>query len=732
MHVHAVRLPQFLFRLFAALCVLWTGSAAVAQVPSSSHVIIVIEENRSYSTVTNPNGGSNYMPWLVGEGTTYGHATSYFTDSSGSLLDYLWLSSGSCHSDPATTNCNPSKLPANTNSYGCTGGGCANTILDNNIFREMIANGISWKLYAESIPSVGFMGTQSSDGLYVKRHNPAAWYSDIVNSSAQQQKMVPFSQFATDMANNALPRYSIIIPNLNDDAHNGTPQQADNWLQTNVAPVLNQPFFQTGGDGLLIVTFDNGDGDAAGQVYTALIGPKVIRGTASATHYMHENALGTILTSLGLTGNANRPGASLGANDMTDFFSGTPPPPTGDLDDNTWTACSGCAAATNGIVSPALDAGSTRFDFTSTTPFATQKWTQALTNTFSSTPQLAYDFWAYVTDPTSPQALNFKADQIVSGLEYPFMMECDFKNTRLWRVWNPVSGGSWVNTSIGCSAFTANSWNHFVIHVERTTGNQLHYQDIVINGTTYTINLLENSISNNSANSMTVDVELVGDGTPHTYSLWVDQMRLMAVTPNIDDGSWTNCGSPICSPAVNNVASPALDGGSTQFTLGGSTPFATAIWTATPNNVSTSSTHFTLDFWAYMTAPASSQALNFAVDQVTGGSEYPFMVECDFKNTRFWQVWDPAAGGWQQTSIGCSQFTANSWNHFTFRFERTAANQLHYLDVVINNVTYNFNILKNPITNTASPSVIVKVELVGDNVPDSYSLWIDELSLADI
>src|SRR5438270_8049070 len=140
---------------------------ACAQVPASSHVILVIEENRSYSTVTNSGNSTNFMPWLINEGNTYGHATAYTTDSGGSLLDYLWLSSGSCHA--GATDCSPSSLPAGTNNFGCNGGGCANTITDDNIFRELNARGISWKLYAESLPSVGFMGTASADGLYVKR-----------------------------------------------------------------------------------------------------------------------------------------------------------------------------------------------------------------------------------------------------------------------------------------------------------------------------------------------------------------------------------------------------------------------------------------------------------------------------------------------------------------------------------------------------------------------------------
>ncbi|HLW51784.1 MAG TPA: choice-of-anchor D domain-containing protein [Candidatus Angelobacter sp.] len=305
---------------FATVCLLGSALASsqtptptpTPAVPSSSHVFLIVEENTSYSTMTNTSDPTNYMPWLVGTGATFGHATNYDTDSAGSLLDYLWLSSGSCHGDPTMTDC---VLPPGTHSFGCTGGSCVDPITDDNIFREMIATGTSWKLYAESIPSAGYMGV--SVFPYDTHHNAAMWYSDIINSPAQQNNIVPFTQFVADLGNNQLPRYSIIIPDDNHDAHDGTPAAADSWLQTNIAPLLQQPFFQPCGDGLLIITFDNGDLDHAGQVYTAVIGPKVIPGVVSAAAYKHENSLRTILDALGIT---TRPGASATVSGMTDFF----------------------------------------------------------------------------------------------------------------------------------------------------------------------------------------------------------------------------------------------------------------------------------------------------------------------------------------------------------------------------------------------------------------------------
>jgi len=256
-----------------------------------------------------PNG----MPWLVAQGNTYGYTMNYHADTPGSLMDYLWLSSGSCHN---AQNCPP--LPAGTKDFGCQGDTCSSPITDDNIFLELDRAGLTWKLYAQSLPSVGYMGGDA--GAYVDRHNPAKWYDYVMKTASAQQKIVPFTQFATDVASNQLPNYSLIIPDVDNDAHDGSVGQADTFLANNVSPLLNSPAFQPGGDGLLFVTFDECDGAVGAcpeQVYTAVIGPNVKPHTVSSTLYKHENTLRTMLDALGIT---TYPGASATAADMTDFF----------------------------------------------------------------------------------------------------------------------------------------------------------------------------------------------------------------------------------------------------------------------------------------------------------------------------------------------------------------------------------------------------------------------------
>lgn len=275
-------------------------------------MVLVIEENHTYAEVLSG------MPWLVSQGTKYGHTTNYHADNAGSLMDYLWLSSGSCHNHD---NCT---LPAGTNDFGCSGSGCSRPITDDNIFRELGQAGLTWKVYAQSLPYAGFADNSESPSPdpypYVARHNPAVFYSDVINSKQLQQNVVPFTQFAADLAANQLPNYSIIVPDLQNDAHDGTVGQADGFLAANVAPLLSTPSFQSGGDGLMFITFDECDaaiGACPEQVYTAVIGPKVKAGTVSNTYYKHESTLRTILDALGVI---VYPGASSTAPAMIDFF----------------------------------------------------------------------------------------------------------------------------------------------------------------------------------------------------------------------------------------------------------------------------------------------------------------------------------------------------------------------------------------------------------------------------
>jgi hypothetical protein len=315
--------------------VLCGAPAASAQsVPLAQHVVLVIEENTSFSSVF-PSG----MSWLASQGKKYGYANNYYSDVGGSLLDYLYLASGSCESDYHCGGAPVCRLPSGGHNFNCNGNvcnvmnGCVTSsakdpITDENIFHLMNNQPLSWKVYAQNYLNAGgtvnvpdfTSANQPPFTNYYARHNAAVWYEEILsNTLGSQGNIVDFEQFGIDVAKGTLPRFSIIAPDGCWDLHDrcSSLASADSFLSSSLSPMLNLPDFKSGGSGLLIVTFDNANSDDAGKVYTALMGPNVKPGFVSNVSYKHQNTLRTMLDALGIE---TYPGWSANAVDMSDFF----------------------------------------------------------------------------------------------------------------------------------------------------------------------------------------------------------------------------------------------------------------------------------------------------------------------------------------------------------------------------------------------------------------------------
>jgi hypothetical protein len=273
-------------------------------VPAVQHVVIVVLENTDFTDANNPAN----MPYLNSLLTRGALAANYFADAHPSIPNYFMMTTGA----------------AETFDDSFVG-----TITDDNVVRELNAAGKSWKTYAESMPAAGFLG--QGPAPYARRHVPMTYFSDVQQNSVQAANIVPFTQFSTDIAAGSLPNYSFIIPNLNDDAHDcpggGSNcavsvrlAQADQWLRTNVDPLLNSPAFSQ--SGLLVITFDEASDlditNGGGHVMTVLVGSNVKAGyTGTATMYEHRSLLRLSLEALGVTAFPNGSG---NAADMLEFF----------------------------------------------------------------------------------------------------------------------------------------------------------------------------------------------------------------------------------------------------------------------------------------------------------------------------------------------------------------------------------------------------------------------------
>jgi acid phosphatase len=263
-----------------------------AQVPQSQHVLIVVEENHSYSSVV----GNSAMPFLNGLITRNVLATQYYANTHPSLGNYFMLTTG--------------RIITNNTYY-------SGTVSADNIVRHLLTAGLTWKAYLEGLPSVGYTGGNS--GRYVKHHNPFAYFSDVINSSSERLNLVPFTQFGRDLNNQLLPNYSFIVPNLCNDAHDCSLATADSWLKRNFTPLLANPTFQQ--SGVLIIVFDESTATdkahGGGRVAMVVIGPRAKANYKSKTFYQHQSILRLMMQALSLAPNL---GASSSAPSMAEFF----------------------------------------------------------------------------------------------------------------------------------------------------------------------------------------------------------------------------------------------------------------------------------------------------------------------------------------------------------------------------------------------------------------------------
>lgn len=287
-------------------CLFVAVTAAAQNVPRSTHVWMIAEENHSYEDVV----GNPQMPYYNQLIHRYGLAAQFYSDQHSSLPALMWYVAGA-----------PVELNNDTTS-------CAH--YEDNIIRELVKHGYAWRSYQENMPYAGFQGLYGgTNNDYYRRHNPLIDFSDVCPGSGQDTNSVPYPQMAADFAEDRTFNYAYITPDVDEDAHNGTLQAADQWLEANLPPILARPEFGPGGDGILFIVWDEGDlgtdnrcsalipVGCGGRTAALVMGPLVKPGYESPITYHNENVLKTICVAMGLS---TCPGAAQNAAPMADFF----------------------------------------------------------------------------------------------------------------------------------------------------------------------------------------------------------------------------------------------------------------------------------------------------------------------------------------------------------------------------------------------------------------------------
>jgi len=233
----------------------WSGRTdGGTPAPRFGHVFILVEENHDYADVI----GNPATPYLNRLAKEYGLATQYYANTHPSIGNYFMLTVG----DTVTNNNDFSGL-----------------VTDDNIVRQLLAAGKTWKSYAEDLPSIGYTG--HGPGLYARRHKPPVLPvrrgERLGTAAAARAVLAARRRCGQPEAAN----FGFIVPNLCHDAHNCAADSADQWLQTNISPLIASPDFQE--DGLLIIVFDEAKDDATGgggRVVWVAVSPSRSGGTS--------------------------------------------------------------------------------------------------------------------------------------------------------------------------------------------------------------------------------------------------------------------------------------------------------------------------------------------------------------------------------------------------------------------------------------------------------------------
>nr|WP_156657911.1 alkaline phosphatase family protein [Mycobacterium kyorinense] len=241
-------------------------SFAAATVPSPAHVVVVVEENRSYSNIIG-NAAAPYINALAAGGASM---TQSFAEVHPSQPNYFALFAGS------TLGVKENTCPVNG----------ANTP---NLGAQLLASGRTFIGFAEGLPAAG--SQVCSTAKYARKHAPWVNFSNIPPSYS-----LPFSAFPPPQNYASLPTVSFVIPNVDNDMHDGSIARGDTWLQQNLSAYAE---WAKANNSLLILTWDEDDNSENNRIPTIFYGANVRPGTYSQP-MSHYNLLSTLEQMYGL------------------------------------------------------------------------------------------------------------------------------------------------------------------------------------------------------------------------------------------------------------------------------------------------------------------------------------------------------------------------------------------------------------------------------------------------
>lgn len=257
-----------------------------AHLPVPSHIVIVIDENKSFGDVIGASPKAPFINALAARGALL----NFFALHHPSQPNYMELFAGQL--------------------LGVCADECPiGPFTDQNLGAALIAAGKSFGGFAENLPAKPRLACKNSP--FRAKHAPWVDFSNIPASASKD-----FTQFPTTPAGfEQLPLVSFVIPNMTDDMHDGPGvakevATGDAWLKTNLSAYAD---WAETHNSLLIVTWDEDSSPfkthcstvitktpPANRIATIIMGEPVPSGQKPSDQYTHHDLLRTILDMYGI------------------------------------------------------------------------------------------------------------------------------------------------------------------------------------------------------------------------------------------------------------------------------------------------------------------------------------------------------------------------------------------------------------------------------------------------
>jgi phospholipase C len=333
--------------LTAMLVTLAVSGVAAADrdtaVPKYDHILVILEENKSYGTVLD----HDYAPTISDLAKTYGVATQMYAERHPSEPNYVALVGGDTFgiADDDSWYCTPGST--RENCKGSQAPGYPAHLVDGpNLASKITAKGLAWRAYLENLPGPGSLAIFSPEtdtepaALYAAKHTGFTNFASVHADPNLARELVGFDALHADLRNGNVPAFALVVPNQCNEMHgigspkapadcrngdDGLVRSGDAIVKMLVSEVQASPIWRQGNTAIVITWDEDGKADrvpgapqsccvtddhnpGGGHIPTIVITNHGPRGLADATPYNHYSLLRTIEDALRLDGHLRHAG----------------------------------------------------------------------------------------------------------------------------------------------------------------------------------------------------------------------------------------------------------------------------------------------------------------------------------------------------------------------------------------------------------------------------------------